>query len=109
MGIHPTSELVAIDKKDVKSPDLVQSILLWTSAGGLIIQGDSLTCKSPPSPFSFLNIQTFGEKKKNHSNVNDGLLLHTWEFIVIVRHGKGRGKHAIPRGSLGPWTWYLTS
>lgn len=58
VGTHPTSEPLSIDKKDIKSPDLVQGTLLWTSAGGLIIQGGSLTYKSSPNLFSFLTIQT---------------------------------------------------
>lgn len=96
-----TSELVVIDKKDIKSPDLVQSILLWTSAGGLIMQGDNLTWKSPPQ--SILHSQYPNNslvRRKNHSHVNDGLLLHTWEFIVIVRQGKGGGKTWDPQGKV---------
>lgn len=108
VGTHPTSELLATDKKDIKSPDLVQCILLWTSAGGLLMQGDSLTYKSCPICFlSSPSKQQFVEKKKPHSNVEDGLLLHTWELVVNVRHGKGGGLMSDSQGK--PWSINLVS
>ena len=101
MGTHPTRQLLAIGEKDIKSPDLVQSVLLWTSAGGLI-QGDSLRRKSPPIHFLSSTSKQQFVKKKKHSNVNDGLLLHTRELVVILRHGKSRGKTCDSQGKSWP-------
>lgn len=41
-------------------------------------------------------------QKKSHSNVNDGLLLHTGELLVFVRHGKDGGKMCDSRGKSWP-------
>lgn len=57
----------------------------------------------PPVYFpSSTSKQQFVEKKKSRSNVNDGLLLHTGELVVFVRHGKDRGEMCDSRGKSWP-------
>lgn len=41
-------------------------------------------------------------KKKSHSNVNDGLLLHTGQLVFFVRHGKDGGKMCDSQGKSWP-------